>query len=194
VPFVFCVGSGIGPNRQARDKFLYGFKGGLAPAAAGRRVAKVGEVARGKTEKARTVWQTWGQPTARDPVVRGRQSPGRLGASPAASRAAAVVPAARSASPNRSARGTRRNDRASWRTHERPAAMSTRATRRPDRIGGKSKAWQLSGLGRNALPKPRRRMVWQSPGTCQERFASLRDGLRPHLTEPVRQAGKATVT
>jgi hypothetical protein len=25
-----------------------------------------------------------------------------------------------------------------------------------------------------------------SPGTCQERFASLRDGLRPHLTEPVR--------
>lgn len=25
-----------------------------------------------------------------------------------------------------------------------------------------------------------------SPGTRQARFASLRDGLRPHLTEPVR--------
>jgi hypothetical protein len=30
-----------------------------------------------------------------------------------------------------------------------------------------------------------------SPGTCQERFASLRDGLRPHLTEPVRQVARA---
>jgi hypothetical protein len=29
-----------------------------------------------------------------------------------------------------------------------------------------------------------------SPATCQERFASLRDGLRPHLTEPVRRPGR----
>lgn len=33
----------------------------------------------------------------------------------------------------------------------------------------------------------RQREWWASPGTCQERFASLRDGLRPLLTESVRQ-------
>jgi hypothetical protein len=38
------------------------------------------------------------------------------------------LPAARSAPPVRSARGTRRNERASWRARERPAATSTRAT------------------------------------------------------------------
>jgi hypothetical protein len=53
---------------------------------------------------------------------------------------------------------------------------------------GKSKTdarrWAEGEGGHHPSPCGQR---WMSPGTCQERFASLRDGLRPHLTEPVRR-------
>ena len=57
-----------------------------------------------------------------------------------------------------------------------------------DRTGGKAKGVTAIGFGEKCTPLTPAVKSWRSPGTCQERFASLRDGLRPHLTEPVRRA------
>ena len=94
-------------------------------------------------------------------------------ATPAASRAAALrrgLPAARSAPPVRPARGTRRNERASWRARERPSATSTRATT-PSRglIRRSSNLGTCAVQGEDRSPN-RHRESLVSPGTCQERL------------------------
>jgi hypothetical protein len=83
--------------------------------------------------------------------------------------------AARSAPPVRSARGTRRNERASWRAREWPAATSTRATN-PSRglIRRSSNLGTCAVQGEERSPN-RHRESLMYPGTRQERYASLRD-------------------
>jgi hypothetical protein len=72
---------------------------------------------------------------------------------------------------------------------EQPTSSTTRARRGPPVTGRRSKAdarrWAEGEGGHHPSPFGQ---AWKSPRTCQERFASLRDGLRPHLTEPLRQA------
>jgi hypothetical protein len=56
---------------------------------------------------------------------------------------------------NRSARGTRRNDRASWQARERPTATSARATTPSRGLSCEPfRAWHLRGSVRSALPEP----------------------------------------
>ena len=95
-------------------------------------------------------------------------------------------PAARFAAPSRSARGPRRHERASWQRENNvldhqgdEADQVTRGRSRTD-----ARRWAEGEGAHHPSPSGQR---WVSPGTCQERFASLRDGLRPHLTEPVRR-------
>jgi hypothetical protein len=146
-------------------------------------------------------------------------------------------PAARSATPDRHARGTRRNDSTSWRvrTASGTSTSTTRGCRPVPRVYGSgrpafSPPTVLRGRGRSPVhpvsmatakargstrgqgPTPTRSRTdarrwaegegghhpspsgqrWMSPRTCQERFASLRDGLRPHLTEPLRRSVRST--
>jgi hypothetical protein len=63
------------------------------------------------------------------------------------------LPAAKSAPPIRSARGTRRNDRARWRACGRPTATSTRANPKPWLDPAKLKSRHLRGSGRRPLPE-----------------------------------------
>jgi hypothetical protein len=67
--------------------------------------------------------------------------------------------------------GRHQGDRAKPRLHRRKSRTDARR-------------WAEGEGGDHPSPSGQR---WMSPGTCQERFASLRDGLRPHLTEPVRR-------
>jgi hypothetical protein len=73
-------------------------------------------------------------------------------------------------------------------TREQPAATTTRTTQASAPSHRQAQIWHLRGSVRSALPEPPDTMMGvASARTCQERCASLRDGLRPHLTEPLRQ-------
>jgi hypothetical protein len=99
------------------------------------------------------------------------------------------LPAARSAPPIRSARGTRRNERASWRARERQRARAPGRRRRARLDPAKLKPRHLRGSGRRPLPEPPPGIVDVSRNLSRAPAASLRDRLRRHLTEPVRQDG-----
>ena len=63
-----------------------------------------------------------------------------------------------------------------------PPCHTRSATRTPK--------WHLLGLGRSAFPKPRLSMKGVSRNPRRAPSASLRDGLRPLFTEPVRRGGR----
>jgi len=172
------------------DKFLYGFKGGLAPAVTRARTwPKWHESREEARDSGGKCGGTWGQHRERWTGVGGRQSLGRPGYA-SACRAGALRPGCPPPGPPPRAG-----------PHGEPAATTPRAgsartasghehqgdeASRPNR--GTAKGAAAIGFGEKCTPQAPVPDGWRSPGTCQERFASLRDGLRPHLTEPVRRA------
>jgi hypothetical protein len=147
-------------------------RGGMPVAAAGRRAAV------GPAEGER-------------PVVRGRQfTGGGLGYARRLPRGSAPARAALPPGPRPRAG-----------SHGEPAATTARAGerangQRPRAPGRRRQAAVWSGedlkmaparFGEKCAPRTTNGNDGMSPGTRQERFASLRDGLRPHLTEPVRR-------
>jgi hypothetical protein len=174
------------------DKFLCGFKGTACGRASGGAMGpKRGKSRGGMPVEAAGSSVAVGPAESEKHLSWGEGGPGGGVASPAASGAGAPrrgPPAARSAPPNRPARRTRRNDRASWRAREPPAATGTRTTT-PIRglIRGKFNPGACAVRGEVRSPNHHWRSLDVSRNLSRAPTASLRDRLRRHLTESVRR-------
>jgi hypothetical protein len=154
------------------DNFLYGFKGGLnARRSRSSDVATVGSHAV-MPGNVRGTWADVWPCRGRDNWRQGKAGLGGGMATPAASRAAALrrgLPAARSAPPVRSARGTHRNDR------ELASARTANGHEHQDDDKKPGLIQRSSNLGTCAVQGEERslnrhRESLMSPGTCQERL------------------------
>jgi hypothetical protein len=106
-------------------------------------------------EKAAVRWQTWASAEG-EYLLSGKAGHrgGRAEPSPLRGGARRGLPAARSASPVRSARGTRRNEQASWRARTASGHEHQGDDAKPRLDPAKLKSRHLRGSGRRPLPEP----------------------------------------